>query len=255
MRNIRGKMPITMWMELAYRIQRLKFTENSDEEFNRNIEKLQKQLSDLNICLEAKEREPKSIEDVGLATLLHDIYSLDVSSRCKKAAFYEKIYELYDLGIKNIEFRPVAFYDGISCAYKVVPNAENNETTIWKTYTDGKFNLQRHHGSSGEWFSLCDLKDADYLLHLKTLLCDNKQIFVRADAYVRTFDTVFPCVSEVRNDVHPSLILQSRCVTTEMNKFLASSGHEGFDSENVSCAKRLTRTPMGEFYYREFGKR
>jgi len=255
MRNINEKMPITVWTELAYRIQRLKFVENSDEEFSRNILELQKQLSDLNICLEPGKRKPERVEDVGLATLLQDIYFMDSINRCKKAAFYEKIYELSDLGVKNIEFRPVAFYDGISCAYRVIPNADKTEIAIWKTYTDGEFTLQRHRNSAGEWFSLCDLKDAGYLLYLKTILYDNKQAIVRNDAYIRTFDAVFPSVSDVKNDVHPKIDLSSQIITTEIDKIVAVSGHSNFDSDNVSCAKRLTRTPRGEFYYREFGRR
>ena len=254
MRKIYDKLPIELWKDLAYRIQRLKFVEASDDEFNRNLVNLQELLSDLRICTEGKKREPKDYKDVGLATLLHSIYSIDVMNRCKKAMFYEKIYELADLGVKNIQYRPVNFYDSVNKAFRTIPDYHNNETTILKTYTDGIFDLVQHANSSGYWKNINNLRDASYLMQLKTILYNEKQVLVYCDAYLKDFDAILPNSNTILTDVYPEVYVPSQTITTDGTIKNVTLGYERFDSDSVSCAKRLTRTEKGEFYYREFRK-
>ena len=88
---------IETWKQIAYYVQRLNLKYYDINSFDKNVTKLQKLLKDTPVSLEIGARVPTHEGEIGLATLLHEIYTSGVGKHYRKANLYEKIYQLNSL--------------------------------------------------------------------------------------------------------------------------------------------------------------
>jgi len=254
MKKITEELSIDTWKYIAYAVQRLNITGNSETEYLENLKKLKKLLSDIDIDLSAGNPESK----VGISTLLQSIYKMDVHSRYKKARFYEKIYQLSDLGVETIQFQPIDFVDSIFCLYKTVDRQGCH--IIKKAYTDGKFSLCQKQGTSGKYFNIHNIEDANYLLCFS--VANNEYIkkqssesnIVESTAILKNFNGSYPSIEEVKSMSFPKLIVPEQTQEWGNASLELEENFNKFDETKASYQKRLTRTEHNQFYYKEYKK-
>lgn len=139
MRKISESMEIVAWKAIAHRVQQLDFVDGSEQEFQENLIKLNKMLQEIEIESVIGERNPKSMEEIGICSLLQSIQDINVPNNYKKATFYEKIYQLVDLGVQEIKFCSKNSYGGLPDLVKM--NLKE-DIILQKCYTDGTFQLR-----------------------------------------------------------------------------------------------------------------
>lgn len=260
------QIPIDTWKEIAYNVQRLNISDCSDEEFEKNLKQLEKLLRNSNICLENSSREPKEEQEIGLASLLQSIYDIGVESHCKKATFYEKIYELSDLGIQSMEFRPVEFPEGIYDIKSVYTKRkigngiyiDKEPIQVSKFYTDGQFDLINSHYNRNvtnyevKLFDIQNIADANYLLII-TLDQDyqNNIVMRQKEASLKNFNGKFPDREEVMAMRHPKILVPTQVQEWGEQLEQLKEIFKEFDEEDLSCRKMLTRTKNYQYYYRQ----
>ena len=256
MKKLYEQIPIETWKKIAYRVQRLKISDYSDKEFEENLNTLKELLSDLDISLAGKVRKPKRQCDIGLASLLHEIYFSKCGHYFPKANFYKYIYRLSDLGIQSIEFKPVKFPSAVGFMRKA--HSDLDETTkIEKCYTDGAFKLDNYAFNGEDNYDLTNLEDASYLFNVHLYQPDSKsgKIYtLNSSASIKNFNGKrFPEKSEIKKMEYPELRVTEQTIRWgESPKY--RQVFDCFDETELSCAKRLTKTPDGFAYYKEYHK-
>jgi len=253
MTKLYQQIPIETWKRIAYKVQRLKLSDCSDEEFKTNLNILRKLLSDLDISLKEGKRIPEHESEIGIASLLHSIlFSENVFHRYVKANFYEYIQRLSDLRIKSMEFRPVDFYFRVDELYLM----RTHESQInSKCYTDGTFKLEYFQDSTGCLnYIMNDLKDESYLfdVEFKKYPDRNTLGIVKADACVKNFNgTRFPSKDELLRIGFPKVETSGKVINWgESPEY--KQVFETFSYDDLSCSKRLTKTPNKVYYYKEY---
>lgn len=206
MKKISDLISIEIWKEIANIVQRLNITSRTSIEFSKNLEELNQLLSNLGIYLEMGEPIPKQPSEIGISSLLEAIYSSDFPMEYKKAGFYEKIYQLFSLGVQNVQFLPVNFPTEIS-DLKVEYLKENGVQTpsfISKCYTDGYFMQKKPSDCTAEYYSIYNLHNANYIINIKSNVlsvdkADSKSYVISrcSDAIVKNFNGSFPCREEL----------------------------------------------------------
>jgi len=259
MKKLYSEISIEIWKRIAYKIQRLKISEFSDDEFKNNVKQLQKLLiddNDIMISLAAKKRVPQNSDEIGLASLLHSIYKASFSKHLAKSDFYEYIYALDDIGVKKMSFNPTGIINAISL--KKSYSDSDEVYYVKKAYTDGKFKLNEFSINGDEYYDLTNLKDASYLIDVQIhrSIDKGKIDVVNSTANVMAFDFVhlpLPSKLELFNMDFPELsIEQTKLKWGESPMY--KQEFEEIDMDNLSCSKRLTKTPKGVYYYKEFHK-
>jgi len=253
MTKLYNQIPIETWKRIAYKVQRLKISDCSDEEFEANLKLLQKLLSELDISFEEGKRVPEHESEIGAASLLHSILFLNnIPRRYIKAHFYEYIQRLSDLGIESMEFRPVDFYFRVDDMYLI---KSGSETINSKCYTDGTFKLEYFQDRTGCLnYVMNDLKDESYLLDVEFKKYHDRNTLgiIKAEACVKKFNgTRFPSKDEFLRIGFPDIESLEKTVrwgeSTDYKQVF-----ENFNDDKLSCAKRLTKTPNGVYYYKEY---
>lgn len=143
-------------------------------------------LFDLYISLEVGERYPKKIEEIGLSSLLYVVYSSSVKSDYRKANFYEKIYQLDELGISNIEFRPNNFVDRIDWIAFLRDVNNGKVIGINKCFIDWEFDVIYPDNPLSDGYEMTNFRDVNYLINvlvrsnidLKKSVIDSKETYV-----------------------------------------------------------------------------
>lgn len=244
MKRLNERISIDTWKTIADRVQRLNIYDFSDREFNENLIMLRSMLSDLEISLEFLSKYPKNNNEIGLASLLHSIYSGNVFDDYKKANFYEKIYQLDELGIPSIEFKPVnfpIFSGGISLL------KDDRGTTVGarKCFTDGEFNVWYADEPLNRWYDIVNLKDANYLLNaLVELDTSSGKVIVNPDdsyAVLKNFNGVFPNKETLEWLNYPGLCVYPKYLDNGMRQLILKQIFLPFDNEKGSYHKKLVR--------------
>ena len=261
MTKLYQQIPIETWKRIAYKVQRLKISDCSDEEFQANLKLLQKLLLDddkINISLQEGKREPKTFEEIGLASLLHSIYGgRRWVYRNIKSDFYEYIYALNDLGLNAMKYRPIGF-DRLADDILKISIGDPKRHNRKKLYTNGTFELKYFHGYFGKVVKLDKLKNATFLIHLTLDSIKNN----RACSHVisKDFklsdnkfpcDSIFPTKEELDSVEFPKLMTEKQIVQFGENPEY-SQVYDRLNLEKLSCSKRLTKTPNGVYYYKEY---
>lgn len=256
MKKIYESIEIETWQEIAQRVQRLDIStcENYDSEFTKNLKKLKQLLSDLDICLDDLSREPKKEEEIGLASLLQAIYNSKEDIYYKKAHFYEQIYQLSELGVKNLVFCPTAFSERDHSARKLY-NMCNNTIMIEKCYTDGKFKITPEKVSGkdlyGCYYKFSDLEEENYMLWVKLLENTrnrNSQI-MSLEAILKNFNGLLPTKEEITKLEFPKVLILEQENTWELSSPTIREIYSHFDTSTLSCQKQLRRAKNHQFYY------
>ena len=239
MEKIYDSLHIDIWKELAYRIQRLS---GSNEE---QLNKLIKLLKEVKIYIDEGIAIPDKKEDVGLATLLHEIFMNKDSKRCV-SDFYEKIYQLSDLDIKYISYKPLGFPQRREGIVKT-------SNMLSRGYTDGKFNLCKSTQSTGNMpvYSMQNIHDAKFILDYISRGNNSTELAI---ATIKSFDCEFPSKEEVMLLDFPKLVSSEQIIPWDDTQPEYRQTYEKFDETQGSYKKRLTRTPSGIYYYKEYRK-
>ena len=244
MKRLNERISIDTWKVIADRVQKLNIYDFSDREFNENLILLREMLSDLDICLDSLSRYPKRDSEVGLASLLQAIYSGNVFDDYKKANFYEKIYQLDELGIPSIEFKPVnfpIFSGGIS----LLKDECGATVGAKKSFTDGEFDIWYADEPLNRWYDIVNLKDANYLLNaLVELDTSSGKVIVNPDdsyAVLKNFNGVFPNKETLEWLNYPGLCVYPRYSDNDMRQLILKQIFLPFDNEKGSYHKKLVR--------------
>lgn len=262
MYEITDEMPIEIWKEIAYKVQRLKISDCSDQEFRKNLESLRKLLLDLGIDSYDLSRKPEKEEEVGLAAFLQSIYdNANVGPHYIKAGFYEQIWQLYDLGIETIEFCPVDFYDSIE-DLKLIKYSNSRER-LDKAFTDGSFSISSSDSiitrtRTEDIYNIYDLEEANYILNVvldkkyldKKHLTDEVIKIKEANASLRNFNGIYPSKKEVMKFSFPEMKVPDQFISFGEQLVDLKQTFNTFDRSELSCIKRLTRTKDGQRYYK-----
>lgn len=259
MKKIYESIEIETWKKIAQRVQKLDFS-NGDcysSEFTENLKKLKRLLSDLDICLDDLSREPKKEEEIGLASLLQAIYDSDEGKYYKKAHFYEKIYQISELGIQYIEFSPVEFYES-NHSIQNIYNEKTNISTIGKFYTDGDFQLKSSaivtKTKSGYEYTMWGLNNANYVIFttlLRNWSSTNKKAQVElAQAALKNFNGIFPSKEEMMSFEFPELLILEQSGSWDVvGSLTVREKYSGFDDSTSDYRKQLTRR-NNQWYYK-----
>ncbi len=250
MKKMNEFLGIETWKTIAKRVQKLQISDCSEQEFSKNLKELQGLLSDLDICIEALSRDPQHQNEVGLASLLQAIYNSNRRESLKKDSFYEKIYQLSNLGIQNIRFLPVEEYyrmkDIVVRDFKGIHNGEN----LYKVYTDGTFSLEesletvRFKKGMEQYrkYHIKDLKNANYIISvevLKRLSCEKTKLAM-ASATLKTLDGVFPSQEELMRFSFPELTISKQIIHWG-DSIQMKEKFDGFDTQNENYQKQLQK--------------
>lgn len=244
---------IETWKQIAYYVQRLKLKNNDTNSFHENVMKLQKLLENTPISLETGARVPTHKEEIGLATLLHEIYESGVGKHYRKANFYEKIYQLCDLKIDKIAFSPLdSDLERNFTDLNLVEPIFNEY--VEKVYTDGTFDLNVMNNNNTNSYDMNILKEYSYLLKYflrlpKTL----EEKGVIGLAVLQNFQGIYPSVDEVFSTRQPRVQIPLQTIENG-SSIKVTLQFDRFDIDEASYQKRLTRTKNNEYYYKEYKK-
>lgn len=249
--KLSDRLAIDIWKVIADKVQMLRIYDFSDREFNENLVMLGKMLANLDISLDFLNRYPNSAGEVGLAALLQGIYSGNVFNDYKKANFYEKIYQLDELGIPSIQFRPVDFpacVDGISLL-KDIDTGE--DVGIRNCFTDGEFKIGYPDMPLNRRYDLVNLKDANYVIDV---LVDKREegIFINQDesyAILRNFNGIYPNKETLYDIRYPGLGVYSRYLDDGKRQIYLKELFYPMDRDSVNYPKKLVR--MKDNYHYE----
>lgn len=248
MQSLSEKLPIEVWQQISECIKSLDFNDNNKEEFYDNLQELKIKLATLNLI--EGSRTPTTNEEVGISTLLQSIYNTGFdNSSYKKMSFCRNIYTLANLGVKEIEFRPIDFYDSI-LGLKQIYYKKDDKTVYEKAYTDGTFELQAmtriRKNDGGYIYNIVNLRDANFiikvLLHKKYHPKETEPIQVKhISASLKNFRGRYPSRNNIMLDCFPNLIIPKQSIGfgEEVHDF-----QEDFESLPISdsnLAKRLVR--------------
>lgn len=243
------QIPIDTWKEIAYKVQRLNISDCSDEEFEKNLKQLEKLLTNSDICLETSSRQPKEEKEIGLASLLQSIYDSEADTHYKKANFYEKIYELSDLEIQSMEFRPVEFYKNVFDINTITSYGE--KVKVRKAFTDGIFDLL-HLGDCYGVGTIINLINANYILNISLEKDEQHNIIMtQTKASLKNFNGNFPNKKEFMKMRQPKILVPTQVQEWNESPKGVKEQFDKFNEEDLSCRKMLTRTKDYQYYYRQ----
>lgn len=254
MKKLIDTLSIEDWKKIVYCIQRLELSSfPSSEGFNQNLAILKKLLSQLDISLYEGEKEPKTKDEVGLASLLTSIYKTDVRMLYKVAYVYEQIYTLYDIGVDNIIYNPFNEDQKVS---NYVRNCErDNKQKIRKIITDGTFSFKLH-SELVEPFSYILNNDENFIIIEEGNLKNYSSDLILADvtAVLRTFNGQYPSKSEINHFDFPKISIPQQEYLIGSVICGCTQNYDKFDTQDLSCINRCTRTSSGKVYYKEYKK-
>lgn len=248
MQSLSEKLPIEVWQQISDCIKSLDFNKCNQEEFYDNLQKLKIKLATFNLI--EGSRTPKTNEEVGMATLLQSIYNVGFdNSRLKKMSFCRNIYTLTNLGVKEIEFRPIDFYDSI-LGFKQIYYKRDDKTVYEKAYTDGIFELQTttriRKNDGGYLYNIVNLRDANFiikvLLHKKHHPKETEPIQVKhISASLKNFRGRYPSRNHIMLDCFPNLIIPKQTVGFSEEVHDLQEDFESIPISASNLAKRLVR--------------
>jgi len=239
---------IETWKQLAYYVQRLKLKNNDTNSFHENLIKLKKLLENTQISLEIGARIPKNKEEIGLATLLHEIYATGVGKHYRKANFYEKIYQLSDLRIEKIAFNPLDSASERNFTELNLFEPMFNEY-IEKIYTDGAFDFNIMNNNNTNSYDMNILKEYNYLLkYFLRLPRTLEETSIIGLAVLQNFQGIYPSVEEVFSTRQPKVQIPLQTIE-DGSSIKATLQFDHFNISKASYQKRLTRTKDNEYYY------
>lgn len=246
------RIPIDTWKRIADVVQKLRMYDSSFEEFNSNLEELKEMLFVLDISLEVGERYPNTIKEVGLASLLQAIYSSNVENDYKKANFYEKIYQLDDLDIPSIEFRPINFVDRVDGITFLRNGNSGDVIGINKCFTDGEFDIIYSPYPLLDVYGMTNFKEVNYLINVLVRV-DNyskRPVIDTAGTYavLRNFDGIFPNKESIEEIRYPGLCTYSKRMNDDRIHLILKQIFYTFDTRKAQYSKRLVREP-NNFHY------
>lgn len=240
-------LPIETWKNIADKMQQLNFENYSDEVFFKNLISLRGFLKEENVDVGALERSPECIPQIGAASLLQSIYDIKVGIHHKKAAFYENIYALDELGIKTLSFHP------IQASYKEFPFLEDTDSIgrIHKILTDGTFILSSSKYGNKLTYDMSNIENANYLLEI-SLIKENKNVVLHSSkAIIKNFNVMnaLPTKEEIEAFSFPKkeIVLQGSLDWDEIPR--VKQTFQTFDKNNSEFAKYLVKDK--EHYYKK----
>lgn len=250
MKKIYESMKIETWKTIAYRVQKLNFLDGTEQEFQENLAKLSIILQELGIEENIGKRNPQSTSEIGTSSLLQSIQDIHVPNNYKKSTFYEKIYQLADLGVQDIEFRPVNSYRGLP---DLVKKSSKENIILEKCYTDGTFQLLYAPITDMYAYSLYELCNANYVLLttlFQSLTTEERYSTKQKESKVilKTFDGIFPSREEIMKFEFPELVVPKQSlIWGELPR--VKEKFETFDKEKASYQKRFKKDNNGQYYY------
>lgn len=241
MKKLNEQLTIDEWKKIAEKISKLKIIDHTEKEFKNNLIILKNLLSDLDLCLELGNTNPKIESQIGLSTLLDQI---DKTSTQK---FCEYIYILNDLGIQYINYNPINFPKNIDSKLIFIDgDNHSNIKIINKCYTDGNFKLSKPKNIISYIDNRCliinDLKNASYILlgkifHERPYALKAANVY-EARAIIKNFNGKLPHKNEFISTNFPILNLNSQKVKWGESPEYTMSFNE-FKKEDISYTKRL----------------
>lgn len=252
MRKISESMEIATWKAIAYRVQQLNFADGTEQEFQENLAILNKILQELGIEGNIGKRTPNSADEIGTASLLQSVQDMNVPNNYKKATFYEKIYQLSDLGVQEIEFCPVEFYESYHSVKKVYAKNQN-KATITKCYTDGEFQITEEKINRayefGNYYTIRNLCNANYILVTELYSKSMMNVWINySQAALKNFNGIFPSKQEIMRFEFPELAVAKQSLAWGESPRVKEK-YESFDIEQASYQKCLRRDENNQYYY------
>lgn len=246
------RIPIDTWKRIADVVQRLRMYEDTFEEFDSNLVELKEMLFDLDISLDAGLRYPKKTEEIGLSSLLHAIYSSNVKRDYRKANFYEKIYQLDELGIPNIEFRPNNFVDRIDGIAFLRDVNDGKVIGINKCFIDGEFDVIYPDNPLSDVYGMTNFRDVNYLINV-LVRCDTdlkKSVIDFRETYVvlKNFNGNFPNKKSIEEIRYPGLGIYDKVLDDGKRHLVLKQLFYTLDAKSCQYSKRLLREP-NNFHY------
>ena len=195
--NLSEFISIDIWERIALYVQFLDFSNKSDDEFMINLSMLDKALIENGIRFDMGKRSPVNDFQVGLSSILENIYNSYSICNNVKYNFFEQVSLLKKLGVLRVAFREEDFLrDKKLIMYSnIQDNFINNMgySILNKLYTDASFNLE----SDILYYYMSNLKDLNYLLDIKLCFSNNRQIIGNIDS----FTAVLTCFKGVYTDI------------------------------------------------------
>jgi len=260
MKKLYEQIPIETWKKIAYKVQRLKINDLSDKEFKNNLKLLQQLLSEnIDVSLDLNKREPKKIDEIGLASLLYSIYkeyyNNKMCSKYAKAHFYEYIHSLDYLGISSMAFLPTGINDTLKNTLTAKTFEMQNYISKNKIYTDGTFKL-KNYKYINECYDLINLENASFIINVNLKSEFGITSINNAYSIVKDFkfyNNFLPSKEEIINMNFPDLKVKATTLKWgESPEY--SQVYDRLDRDKLNFTKRLTKTSKGIYYYKEYNK-
>ncbi|MDE6292105.1 MAG: hypothetical protein K2L98_00325, partial [Bacilli bacterium] len=163
---------------------------------NKNILKKALEKADITFLKDGDGYEKGEIFlDVGLETLIHYIYA--ISNPNIKDYFSSRIEKLIDIGVDTIAFDPTDGHSGTILGIETnMADKLQPYSIIDKVYTDGTF-IIRNHGGYNHLFDIEKLMGSNYHISVELLNEAGETKLIKAKAYLRNFDGVYPTKNEI----------------------------------------------------------
>lgn len=253
MQKITDFLSINDWKKIAEQIQKLELPAGyyfDGYRIKRQLEKLKRALIKLNIDLNDgyTNADHQTHNDVGLLNLLENICSMTVPINYEQAAFYEKIYKLAAIGIRNISFNPESFSQK---HYQIVQERTPDEGIhIIKLYTDGYFNLTTlYKDKYVQEYEISDIENANFILKYDLTYSHGKIKINSSHAIIRSFDSNnFPSVREIKRETCPDFKLIKPC---DNGHSICKQEYKIISTENIRHRIGYPSvTPKQKYYYK-----
>lgn len=255
MQSLSEKLPIEVWQQISECIKDLDFNDNNKEEYYENLQALKIRLASLNLI--EGSRTPKTNEEVGIATILQSIYNTGFDNgHFKKMTFCRNIYTLTSLGVEEIEFRPIDFYDSI-IGLKQIYYKTDDKTVYEKAYTDGIFELRttlrERKNDLGYIYDIVNLRDANFilkvLLHKKNNPKEIEPIKMKhISISLKNFKGRYPSRNTIMLDCFPNLIIPKQTVGFGEEIHDLQEDFESIPIHDSDWVKRLVKDKNSEYY-------
>lgn len=244
------KLSIDVWKEIADLIQLMDIYTFDKEEFARNLIFLREKLMESGKIVNFGRTNPRNCLEVGLLNLLREIYSADVYDDYKKANFYEKIYQLDELGIPNIIFDPVGFPDSVA-NISFIRNMDDDIVGIYKCFTDGEFRIDYTDSPRNRWFDLIDIKEDNYMINVLIEKENDKLIINEQEscAILKNFNGFYPSKETLFELEYPEIELCFKYLDNEKKQEYFRQKFYQVNREDGNYPKKLVR--MRDNYHYE----
>lgn len=235
MYKINNNIPIRTWKELATKVQQLNFSDKSEAEFLNNLQSLKKLLNNTNVELNDGIRVPSKTCEIGLQTFLQTIYDMGEKYTDVKTAFYDKIHQLSELGIKSAKFE---YFDFDKNIYHLCHDdgLQDEKESIKKAYTDGVFKLNGPHDILGrKEYGIDNLCLASYILiYVISKNHASKKCNVEMGKAILTdFTGDLPSVNEVKSLSFPKILVPEQTIEWRDNISLMSMDFQRFNDAST----------------------